>query len=122
MRYDTGDIEVAVEPSAKQATSTATPDQSGNVASPTAMAQPGGLSVYGIPTGDAGGALQRVPWLVEWTLHFGQAPPGDYLVLAFDTPQQFEYRNPAAMRAYDNKGNGGSCLARREDASHGEGD
>jgi hypothetical protein len=32
------------------------------------------------------------------------APPGDYRVLAFDTRQEFEYRNPAAMRAYESKG------------------
>ena len=31
-------------------------------------------------------------------------PPGDYRVLAFDTRQEFEYRNPAAMRAYESKG------------------
>ena len=31
-------------------------------------------------------------------------PPGDYRILAFDTPQRLEYRNPVVLRTYESKG------------------
>ena len=31
-------------------------------------------------------------------------PPGDYRILAFDSPQSLEYRTPAAMRVYESSG------------------
>ena len=33
-----------------------------------------------------------------------QVPPGDYRILAFDTPQRLEYRNPVVLRTYESKG------------------
>ena len=68
------------------------------------MAQPGSSTVYGIPTGDAGGAPKESHGWSNGNYILDRLPPGDYLVLAFDTRQEFEYRNPAAMRAYANKG------------------
>lgn len=104
MRYDTGDIEVAVEPSAKHATNTGNPDQLGNVFASTAMFQPGMLSVFGISTGDAGAPPKESHGWSNGHYILDKLPPGDYLVVAFDTRQEFEYRNPTAMRAYQNKG------------------
>jgi hypothetical protein len=68
------------------------------------MMQPGRLTVYGIPTGDTGGAPKESHGWSNGNYILDRLPPGDYLVLAFDSRQEFEYRNPATMRAYANKG------------------
>lgn len=104
MRYDTGDVDVVVEPSVKQPASGSPSNPSINVGIESDMAQPGRLSVYCVPIGDGvGPPMQSRSWSNGHYLFVGLAP-GDYRVLAFDAPQQFEYRNPAAMRAYDSKG------------------
>jgi hypothetical protein len=36
--------------------------------------------------------------------YYVSVPPGDYRILAFERPPQLEYRNPAAMRPYEGKG------------------
>jgi hypothetical protein len=36
--------------------------------------------------------------------YVSQVAPGDYRILAFDSPRQVEYRNPAAMRPYESQG------------------
>lgn len=33
-----------------------------------------------------------------------QVPPGDYRILALDTPQPLEYRNPVVLRTYESQG------------------
>jgi hypothetical protein len=104
MRYDTGEIEVAVEPSAKQATNPATPNASSIGYAQETMFQPGRLTIYGIPTGDADGVPTESHRWSNGNYILDRLAPGDYLVLALITRQEFEYRNPAAMRAYESKG------------------
>ena len=65
---------------------------------------PGRLSVYCIPAGNDGSPAREFSNLSGDSFTLQQLPPGDYRILAFDTPQQLEYRNPAAMRAYETKG------------------
>ena len=104
MRYDTGDIEVAVAPSAQQA-GNATPTNASDVVSgQSAMFQPSSMSIYCIPVDNPGVQPKEPHGFGNGSFFVDRLPPGDYLVLAFDTRQEFEYRNPAAMRAYENQG------------------
>jgi hypothetical protein len=61
--------------------------------------------VYLIPTAESGGEFRDVWVSPEGKFNSQQVPPGVYRVLAFDhPPQELEYRNPAAMREFDSKG------------------
>jgi hypothetical protein len=60
--------------------------------------------VYCVPLANDGGPARWFNGRVNGHHVLQQVPPGDYRILAFDTPQQLEYRNPAAMRAYESKG------------------
>jgi hypothetical protein len=63
-----------------------------------------GPSVYCIPLDSDGGVAREFSSQFNGTYVLPQLAPGDYRILAFDTPQELEYRNPAAMRAYESKG------------------
>ncbi len=104
LRYDTGDIEVAVEPSTKQAASATPPSASSIGSAQAAMFQPGRVSIYCIPADNPGVQPKEPHGFGNGQFFVDRLAPGDYLVLAFDTRQEFEYRNPAAMRAYESKG------------------
>lgn len=66
--------------------------------------QPTGY-VYFIPLSDSPGQFRETPVSSDGKFTLQQLPPGAYRVLAFDHQQQnLEYRDPEAMRAYDNKG------------------
>jgi hypothetical protein len=104
MRYDTGEVETTIEPSAKQSSATTAGIAANSVTVLPAMAQPGSVSVYCIPLDSSGSPDRGFSTWIGGRYVRRQLAPGDYLVLAFDTPQQFEYRNPVAMRAYENKG------------------
>lgn len=101
MRYDISDLEVIVEDPAKGLAIGANTPAVG--ATTTAVHPREDVSVYCIPVGGNGGP-PAVPNRVADGRYVMQIPPGDYLVLAFDTPQQIEYRNPTAMHAYESKG------------------
>jgi hypothetical protein len=61
--------------------------------------------VYFIPLSDSPGQFRETPVSPDGKFNLQQLPPGAYRVLAFDHQQQdLEYRDPEAMRAYDNKG------------------
>lgn len=100
VRYEAGEIEATIDgnPPAK---SSGVYRAGGN-----AGAFPGsrGLSVYCLPLVNDGGAVRELYVRPDGISMLSQLPPGDYRLLAFDTPQQLEYRNSAAMRAYDSKG------------------
>ena len=67
--------------------------------------QPGtGPVVYCVPLEGDGGVARALPPQFDGTYVLPQLAPGDYRILAFDTPQELEYHNPAAMRAYETKG------------------
>jgi hypothetical protein len=59
-------------------------------------------SVYCVPV--SGGAVREFSPQFNGKYVLPHVPPGDYRILAFDTPQQLEYRNPTAMRAYESRG------------------
>lgn len=103
LRYDTGEIEATIE---GEASGAAMGRNSGTVntgAGPIVFQPLPGLSVYCIPAGNDGSpAITSHAW--SNGRYILQVPPGDYRVLAFDTPHELEYRNPAAMRAYESKG------------------
>jgi len=61
--------------------------------------------VYLIPTEEGGGEFRDIWVSPEGKFDLQQVPPGVYHVFAFDhPPQELEYRNPAAMREFDSKG------------------
>ena len=61
--------------------------------------------IYCVPQPSDGGQVREVTGSSSNNTYFiSQVPPGSYRILAFDKPQQLEYRNPAVMRAYDSKG------------------
>jgi hypothetical protein len=104
VRYDTGEIDVTVG----RPTDPSTSSTNGGVVNRTTMsrafAQPEGLSVYCVPVGNEAGPVRESHSWGNGQYILNQLPPGNYRVLAFDTPQQLEYRNPSAMRAYESKG------------------
>jgi len=103
MRYDISELEVVVEGQAKGLAMGTNSGATPTGATTTALHLREGLSVYCIPLSGNGGP-PAVPNRVADGRYVMQVPPGDYRVLAFDTPQQMEYRNPAAMHAYESKG------------------
>jgi hypothetical protein len=60
-------------------------------------------SVYCIPLSGSVGAVREISRLDNGK-YYVSVPPGDYRILAFERPPQLEYRNPAAMRPYEGKG------------------
>lgn len=64
-----------------------------------------GLSVYCIPL-DSNRVMPDPPQTNVMTgkTRWIQLPPGDYRVLAFSSPRDLEYRNPAAMKVYEIEG------------------
>jgi hypothetical protein len=102
LRDDTGEIEATVEGAPEELTSgvVGSVSYSGPMGGPGGI---GGISVYGIPAGENG----EVRWFSTRTngkYKLPQVPPGDYRVVAFDSSQEIEWHNPAAMRAYESKG------------------
>ncbi len=66
---------------------------------------PFNLYVYCVPLPDSPGRFTEFASVApDGSFQIQQMPPGAYRVMAFDRPQQIEYRNPEAMRAYDSKG------------------
>jgi hypothetical protein len=61
--------------------------------------------VYCIPLPDSGGDTTEIAVAPDGSFASQPLPPGAYRLLAFDRQQpQLEYRDPEAMKAYDNKG------------------
>lgn len=59
--------------------------------------------VYCVPLPDSGGEFRDIPVAPDGKFT-SEVPPGVYRVLAFNHPQELEYRNADAMRAYEAKG------------------
>jgi hypothetical protein len=60
--------------------------------------------IYCVPLSGDGGAVREASGVQNGKYYVSQVAPGDYRILAFDSPQQLEYRNPAAMRPYESQG------------------
>jgi hypothetical protein len=104
LRYDSAEIEVTIE---------ARPN--GSATAPNAGAEAGaervavvqsavGVPVYVVPLANEGRPASQATGWSNGKAMFQNLSPGDYRVLAFDSPQSLEYRNPAAMRAYESRG------------------
>ena len=78
---------------------------SGNVAAPSSLGDSSPqFHVYFVPVPDSTGQFAEV-WSAPDGKFNAQLSPGTYRVLAFDRAQDnFEYRRPEAMRAYEAKG------------------
>jgi hypothetical protein len=104
LRDDPGEIEATVEGAPQQA-----PDGVSSVVSYTepmrrAGFDPmGGVYVYAIPVG-GGGAARWFNGINNGKYAMQQLPPGEYRVVAFDSQQEIEWRNPAALKAYESVG------------------
>ena len=74
----------------------------------TFYSQNGGQSVaqiYCVPLPDSPGQFAEIYVSPDGSFVSPELAPGTYRLLAFDHPEQeFEYRNPEAMRTYDSKG------------------
>jgi len=98
LRDDTGVIEATVE-----GVSGATAPMAYYGAARSGPAAPGAdIYVWGIPSN--GGAVRWFGERANGKYRLRQAPPGDYRVIAFDAPQEIEWRNPAALRRYESMG------------------
>jgi hypothetical protein len=61
--------------------------------------------LYCIPLPDGSGEATEIGVAPDGSFASQPLPPGEYRLLAFDRTQpQLEYRNPEAMKVYDNKG------------------
>jgi len=103
MRYDISELEVVVEGQEKGLAMGTNGGATAAGATTTAFHLREGLSVYCIPLSGNGGPPAVLDRVADGR-YVKQIPPGDYRVLAFDTPQQMEYRNPAAVHDYESKG------------------
>ena len=103
-----GHLEVTVEVPGQP--TTPTPGVSGGIVMASGMVgpyapEPQRSFIYCVPQPSDGGQVREVTGSSSNNTYFiSQVPPGSYRILAFDKPQQLEYRNPAVMRAYDSKG------------------
>jgi hypothetical protein len=102
LRYDTGEIEATIEgnPAAYAVTLATAGSSTSNSGNSFFNSQ---WTVWCVPLNEADvsrplGMRPDGRWILQ------QVPPGDYRILAFDAPQQLEFRNPVAMRAYESKG------------------
>ncbi len=104
VRYDSAEIDATLDGKPFQYTSVGVSGTVGSVGRHGPLEAAEGPSVYCIPTGNEGSPAREFFKLPDGSFALQQLAPGDYRILAFDTPQELEYRNPAAMRAYETKG------------------
>ena len=104
LRNDSGEIDATVDGKPLQYPATGVGGTIGSGVRYGGFEPAGGVTVYSIPTGSSGGLPRQFDQLPNGSYALQQLPPGDYRVVAFDTPQQLEFRNPEAMRAYESMG------------------
>ena len=104
VRYDGAEIDATLDGKPFQYNSVGVSGTVGSVGRRGPVGAAAGPSVYCIPVGNEGGPAREFFTLADGSFTLQQIPPGDYRVLAFDSPTELEYRNPAAMRVYESKG------------------
>jgi len=104
VRNDPAEIDATVDGKPFQYSSVAVGGTIGSVGRNGPLRAGGGLSVYCVPAGNDGSPAREFFSLPDGSFTLQQLTPGDFRILAFDTPQQLEYRNPAAMRIYETMG------------------
>lgn len=104
LRDDGGSIEATVEGAPQQVPVgvTGAISYSGPMRGP-GFDPMGGVYVYAIPVG-AGGTVGWFNGINNGKYVIQRLPPGDYRVVAFDSQQEIESRNPAALKAYESAG------------------
>ncbi|HEX8896603.1 MAG TPA: hypothetical protein VF783_25035 [Terriglobales bacterium] len=104
VRNDPGEIEVTIEGknNGPAAGVTGSIIRSGGIAGSSIPDEP--ASVYCIPLSGEGGMAREFSNQFNEKYVLPLVPPGDYRILAFDTPQRLEYRNPVVLRTYESKG------------------
>jgi len=104
MRDDFATIDGNVEGIAPPPRATATLEPELEDGAPVSLARPP-AHIYCIPLPDSSGDATEIGVAPDGTFASQPLPPGVYRLLAFDRQQrQLEYRDPEAMKAYDNKG------------------
>ena len=104
VRYDTGQINATLDGEPVQINSFASGGSMPSWARDRLFGAGPGPRVYCLPAGNDGGPPREFFNLPEGNYVLSELPPGDYRILTFDEPQEFEYHNPDAMRAYDSMG------------------
>lgn len=105
MRDDTATIEGNVEGIIPPPSLPATAQPELETGAPVAPAGPPPAHIYCIPLPETGGEAAQIAVAPDGSFSSQPLAPGVYRVLAFDREQpQLEYRDPEAMKAYDNMG------------------
>ena len=104
VRYDGAEIDATLDGKPFQYNSVGVSGTVGSVGRRGRFAAATGPSVYCVPVGTEGGPAREFFSLPDGSVTLQQIAPGDYRILAFDSPTELEYRNPAAMRVYESKG------------------
>ena len=104
LRFDSAEIEVTVEARPNGSATTVSGGVEGSAERATLVQPAPGVSVYVIPLVNEGRAASQAMGWSNGNALIQNLPPGDYRILAFDSPQSLEYRTPAAMRVYESSG------------------
>jgi len=104
VRNDPGEIEVTIEGknNGPAVGVTGSIIRSGGIVGSSILDEPS--SVYCIPLSGEGETAREFSNQSNDKYVLRQVPPGDYRILAFDAPQELEYRNPVVLRTYESKG------------------
>jgi hypothetical protein len=104
MRDDFATIDGDVEGIAPPPSASATLQPELENSAPVSL-RPAPAHVYCIPLPDSSGEVAQIAVAPDGSFASQPVPPGVYRLLAFDRDQpQLEYRDPEAMKVYDNKG------------------
>jgi hypothetical protein len=104
VRNDPAEIRASVDGRQSKYGSVAVSGIIGSVGSNETFSSGRGLWVYCVPAANDGSPAREFFNLPDGSFTLQQLPPGDFRILTFDTPQELEYRNPTAMRAYETMG------------------
>ena len=107
LRDDSASLEGVVEGLPRQTASLAPGSDSGDSFALKAKVRNQSRFVYAylIPLPDSSGLFAQVQFSSEGNFNMQGLAPGAYRILAFDQPQtNLDYRNPEAMRAFEDKG------------------
>ena len=105
MLDDTATIDGNVDGIVPPASPSSAPQPELETGAPVSAPGPAPAHIYCIPLPDSSGEAAQIAVNPDGSFASQPLPPGTYRVLAFDREQpQLEYRNPEAMKTYDNMG------------------
>jgi hypothetical protein len=103
LRYDTGELQAKLEGVKERTGNSPNMTITGSTGSVANLMQ-GGLSIYCLPLDGYRSPEMSQVNVMNGEANWMQLPPGRYLVLAFSSPRELEYRNQEAMEKYDSLG------------------